>query len=69
MLKDCSPTWLTHPATIWPTSAGSMPERPTSSLAAVASSSAGCTVDSPPLRRPMGVRTASTMTTSGMGST
>ena len=31
------------------------------------SRSAGCTVDRPPLRRPMGVRTASTITTSDMG--
>ena len=69
MLNDCSPTWLTHPVTTWPTSAGSMPDRDTSSLSTVPSSSAGCTVDSPPLRRPMGERTASTITTSVMAPT
>ena len=31
MLNACSPTWLTQPPTTWPTSAGSMPERSTSS--------------------------------------
>ena len=31
-LKLCSPTWLTHPPTTCPTSAGSMPVRATSSL-------------------------------------
>ena len=31
MLNDCSPTWLTQPPTTWPISAGSMPERATTS--------------------------------------
>ena len=66
VLNDCSPTWLTHPPTTWPTSAGSIPERVTSSARVAASRSDGCTVDSPPLRRPMGVRTASMITTSFM---
>ena len=43
MLKDCSPTWLTQPPTTWPTSAGSIPVRSTSSASTVASRSAGCT--------------------------
>src|SRR5690606_7914006 len=42
------------------------PDRDTSSLSTVASRSAGCTVERPPLRRPMGERTASTITTSVM---
>ena len=28
MLNDCSPTWLTHPVTTWPTSAGRCPSGP-----------------------------------------
>ena len=65
-LKACMPTWLTQPPTTWPTSAGSMPDRSMSAFWTVPSSSAACMVDSPPLRRPTGVRTASTMTTSRM---
>ena len=38
----------------------------TSSPQTVASRSAGCTVDRPPLRRPIGLRTASMITASGM---
>jgi hypothetical protein len=49
-LKLCSPTWLTQPPTTWPTSAGSMPVRSTSSAWTAPSRSAGCMVDSPPLR-------------------
>src|SRR5919112_1242554 len=63
-LNDCSPTWVTHPPTTWPTRAGSTPVRSTSAARTVASRSAGWQVDSPPPRRPMGVRTASTTTTS-----
>ena len=64
MLKLCSPTWLTQPPTTWPTSAGSMPVRARPAPAGrSASRSAGWTVDSPPPRRPTGVRTASTITT------
>jgi hypothetical protein len=69
MLNDCSPTWLTQPATTWSTSVGSMPERSISSVRTVPSRSAGWTLAKPPLRRPMGERTASTMTTSVMRST
>ena len=67
MLNDCSPTWLTQPPMTWPTSAGSMPVRSTRAASTRESSSAGWTLARPPLRRPMGVRTASTMTTSDMG--
>ena len=65
-LKDCSPTWLTQPPTTWPTSFGSTPARRNSSFWTWASSSTGWMVDRPPPRRPTGVRTASTMTTSLM---
>ena len=64
MSNDCSPTWLTQPPMTCPTSEGSIPVRSISSESTVASRSAGCTVDRPPLRRPMGVRTASMITTS-----
>src|SRR5690349_4974844 len=69
MLNACSPTWLTHPVTTWPTAAGSMPERSMAAFCTVASRSAGWTVESPPLRFPTGVRTASTITTSDMPAT
>jgi hypothetical protein len=62
-LKACSPTWLTQPPTTWPTWAGSMPLRSTTAFWTRPRRSAGCTDDSPPPRRPIGVRTASTMTT------
>src|SRR5262249_231761 len=58
-----SPTRLTQPPTTWPTAEGSTPERPITAFWTVARSSAGCTVDSPPPRRPTGVRKASTITT------
>ncbi len=67
MLKLCSPTWLTQPPTTWPTSAGSMPVRSMMAFCTTPSSSAGCMDDSPPPRRPTGLRTASTMTTLLMG--
>ncbi len=66
MLKPCSPTLLTQPVTTWPIAAGSMPERSTSADCAAARRSAGWTLDRPPPRRPTGVRTASTITTSVM---
>jgi hypothetical protein len=62
-LKACSPTWLTQPPTTWPTSVGSTPVRSMIARWTLDSTSAGCMVDRPPLRLPMGVRTASTMTT------
>ena len=46
--------------------AGSTPVRSNSALSGTPSRSAECMVDRPPLRRPTGVRTASTITTSRM---
>ena len=66
-LKLCSPTWLTQPPTTWPISGGSIPVRSMIAVWTTPSSSAGCTDDRPPPRRPTGVRTASTMTTLLMG--
>src|SRR3954471_20098446 len=66
MLKLCSPPWLTHPPTTCPISAGSMPDRSITAFWTSASSSAGWTLDRPPPRRPTGVRSASTITTSVM---
>src|SRR5215831_389645 len=66
-LNDCMPTWLTQPPTTWPTSTGSMPDRCTSSASTLPNRSAEWMVDSPPPRRPIGERTASTMTTSLIG--
>src|ERR687897_1410033 len=43
-LKDCSPTWVTHPPTTWPTRAGSMPVRSTRADRTVANRSAGWAV-------------------------
>src|SRR5262249_32947098 len=64
MLKPCMPTWLTHPPTTCPTSAGSMPARSINSFCTIDNASAEWNVDMPPPRRPIGERTASTMTTS-----
>src|SRR5437763_4307148 len=66
MLKDCSPTWLTHPPTTWSPSVGSMLARAMASRWTAPSRSAACMLDRPPPRRPIGLRTASTMTTSVM---
>src|SRR5690606_33761182 len=68
-LKAGSPTLLTRPVTTWPTTPGSMPDRSITAMWTWARRSAGCTVDRRPLRRPIGVRTASTITTSGMHAT
>src|SRR5262249_38761200 len=65
--KDCSPTCDTQPPTICPTSAGSIFARSTAARCTTPSRSAGCNPESPPLRRPMGLRTADRMTTSCMG--
>ena len=65
-LAACMPTWPTHPPTTCPTSDGSMPERSTTARCTSPSRSAECMADSPPLRRPTGLRTASTTTTSRM---
>ena len=64
MLLDWSPTCDTQPQITSSTIAGSMPARSTSSLSTIADRSAACMSDSPPLRLPTGVRTASTMTVS-----
>src|SRR2546421_6042393 len=66
MLKDCSPTAVTHPPTTCSTWAGSMPALSITARWTVPSRSAGCMVDRPPPRRPMGLRAASTITTSVM---
>lgn len=69
VLNACMPTWLMQPPTNWSTSPGSMPERSTTARWATASRSAACMVDNPPPRFPLGVRTASMITTSLMGQT
>jgi hypothetical protein len=66
MLNDCSPAAVTHPPTIWSTLAGSMPLRSSRAFWTWPSRSAGWMVDRPPPRRPIGLRTASTITTSVM---
>ncbi len=64
MFPVCSATWPTQPPTTWSTASGSTPVRRNSSASGAARRSAGCSVDNPPLRRPTGVRTAPTTTTS-----
>ena len=64
MLLDWSPTCETQPQTTSSTISGSMPARSTSALSTSADRSAACMSDSPPLRLPTGVRTASTITVS-----
>ena len=60
----CIPTWPTHPPTTCPTSAGSTPLLLNNSDWTEPSKSIECMADSPPLRFPRGVLTASTITTS-----
>ncbi len=62
MFDACSPAWVTHPPTICSTSPGSMPARFTTSIWAAPRISDACMPDSWPLRFPIGVRTASTIT-------
>ena len=64
MFTPCSPTWSRQPTITSSTSAGSIPARATTSPSTSASRSAGCHPASIPLRRPIGVRTASTMNAS-----
>src|ERR1700760_4569254 len=64
MLLDWSPTCETHPHTTSSTMSGSIPARSASALSTIADRSAACISDSPPLRLPTGVRTASTITVS-----
>src|SRR5882757_11585822 len=66
MLLDWSPIWLTHPHTTSSMITGSIPVRSTSAVSTSADRSCGCIPASEPLRLPIGVRTASTMTASGM---
>ena len=61
MLNDCSPTCDTQPPMICPTSPGLTPLRSTAARCTAPSRSAGCMPERPPLRRPMGLRTAPTM--------
>ena len=61
-LDACSPAWVTQPPTICSTLPGSMPAFLTSSTWALPSSSAAWKPESHPLRFPIGVRTASTIT-------
>ena len=58
----CSPAWVTQPPMACSTSAGSMPARLMTSTWAAARTSAAWSPDSTPLRLPIGVRTASTIT-------
>ena len=60
----CSPTWVTQPATTSSTNAGSTAARSSRACRTWPSRSAGCQPASAPLRLPIGVRTASTMTAS-----
>ena len=62
MPLDCSPAWVTQPATTCSTRSESIPERASTSLMAWPIRTAGWTPASQPLRLPRGVRTASMMT-------
>src|SRR5271168_3334911 len=67
MLLDCSPTCVTAPDATFSTSSGSMPARSITAVYAAPSSSLGCVSRNQPFvrcPRPIGVRAASTMTTS-----
>ena len=61
-LNPCSPAWVTQPPTTCSTVEGSMPDRFTTSTCAAPSTSAARRPESHPLRLPIGVRTASTIT-------
>ena len=61
MLKVCSPTWETQPPTTWPIASAGTPLRSRAAFWTVPRRSAGCIPDNPPARRPIGLRTASTM--------
>src|SRR5580704_5755549 len=69
MFTACSPVCMTHPKITSSTIAGSIPARPVTSRSTCAARMTGCTSRRSPLRwlpRPIGVRTASTITTSVM---
>ena len=61
MFQPCSPIWVTQPIWMSSTSAGSRSWRATSPFSTCAASSSPRVPDSEPLRRPIGLRTASTM--------
>src|SRR3954453_7481996 len=61
-LTACSPTCMTQPMTTSSTMPGSMPVRSISAVSVSAARSTGCQSLSLPLRRPSGVRIASTIT-------
>ena len=67
MPLDCSPAWVTQPATTWSTRSESSPERARTSPIAWPISTAGCTPASQPFLLPRGVRTASMITGVPMG--
>src|SRR3954463_10857130 len=64
MLLDWSPTCDTQPQTTSSMIPGATPARSTSAVRTSADKSAACISESPPLRLPTGVRTASTITVS-----
>src|SRR5689334_14199076 len=67
MSRACSPACMTQPQMTSSTISGSIPARSARPLSTWADSSAGCTPDRPPLRFPIGERTASTITASAIG--
>ena len=66
MFKACSPACVTQPPMIWSIVAGSTPARSITSVWAFANNSIACSPASQPLRFPIGVRTASMITASGI---
>ena len=66
MSPACGPMLSTLPKMTSSTAPGSIPVRSTSALMECAPRSAGWTCESPPPRRPTGVRTASMMYASAM---
>ena len=66
MLVDCSPVCITQPITTSSMMPGSIPVRSTSAFIVSAMRSTGCQSFNLPLRRPSGVRMASTMTALNM---
>src|SRR5581483_9889804 len=64
----CSPSWVTQPICTSSTTAGSIPVRSASPFSTCAASSSARTDASVPFRFPIGLRTASTISASGIGS-
>ena len=64
-LNACSPTCETHPMITSSSSAGSRSARATSAATTWAARSTGCVAPATPMRRPIGVRSASTTTADG----